>query len=55
MTLVPLAHLAHWYFWPLYALPVLIVLWSAIATTLRERRADRESERRPGGDPEPRG
>jgi hypothetical protein len=40
--LLPLAHLGHWYFWPLYALPVLIVLWSAIATTRRERRASRE-------------
>ena len=39
-----LAHATHWYFWPLYALPVLIVLWSAIATTLRERRARREED-----------
>ena len=39
-----LAHAAHWYFWPLYALPVLIVLWSAVATTLRERRAHRDEE-----------
>jgi heme exporter protein D len=44
--ILPLAHLGHWYFWPLYALPVLIVLWSAIATTLRERRAGREEEER---------
>jgi hypothetical protein len=43
-----LAHLAHWYFWPLYALPVLIVLWSAIATTLRERRASKEEEDKRG-------
>jgi hypothetical protein len=43
-----LAHAAHWYFWPLYALPVLIVLWSAIATTLRERRDSREEEEREG-------
>ena len=41
-----LAHVAHWYFWPLYGLPVLIVLWSVIATTLRERRASREEEPR---------
>jgi hypothetical protein len=39
-----LAHATHWYYWPLYALPVLIVLWSAIATTLRERRASRDEE-----------
>jgi len=44
--LLPLAHLGHWYFWPLYALPVLIVLWSAIATTLRERRSSREEGKR---------
>jgi hypothetical protein len=43
--MLPLAHLAHWYLWPLYALPVLIVLWSVIATTLRERRASREEAR----------
>jgi hypothetical protein len=52
--LLPLAHLAHWYFWPLYALPVLIVLWSAIATTLRERRGEREGEGRSGRGPGPR-
>ncbi len=45
-----LAHATHWYFWPLYALPVLIVLWSAIATTLRERRASREEEDGRGSD-----
>jgi hypothetical protein len=39
-----LAHATHWYYWPLYALPVLIVLWSAIVTTLRERRASRDEE-----------
>jgi hypothetical protein len=44
--LIPLAHMAHWYFWPLYALPVLIVLWSAIATTVRERRSRNEEEKR---------
>jgi hypothetical protein len=44
--LLLLAHIAHWYFWPLYLLPVLIVLWSAIATTLRERRARDEEEKR---------
>jgi hypothetical protein len=45
--LLPLAHIAHGYFWPLYAVPVLIVLWSVIATTLRERRSSREEEKRP--------
>lgn len=46
--LLPLAHAAHWYFWPLYGLPVLIVLWSVIATTLRERRSSREGEKKRG-------
>jgi hypothetical protein len=40
------AHIAHWYFWPLYALPVLIVLWSVIATTRRERRSSKGGQRR---------
>jgi hypothetical protein len=44
--LLLLAHMAHWYFWPLYVLPVLIVLWSAIATTVRERRSSNEEEKR---------
>jgi hypothetical protein len=43
-----LAHVTHWYFWPLYGLPVLIVLWSVIATTVRERRASRDEETRRG-------
>jgi hypothetical protein len=43
---VLLAHVGHWYFWPLYALPVLIVLWSVVATTIRERRASRKEETR---------
>jgi hypothetical protein len=44
--LLTLAHIGHWYFWPLYGLPVLIVLWSVIATTLRERRSGREEDDR---------
>ena len=44
MSPLVLAHLGHWYFYPLYAIPVVIVLASAIATTLRERRAKRERE-----------
>jgi len=47
-VLLPLAHLGHWYFWPLYALPVLIVLWSAISTTRRERRAARDGQKTRG-------
>jgi hypothetical protein len=41
---LPLAHLAHWYWYPLYALPVLIVLWSAISTARRQRRIDRQKD-----------
>jgi hypothetical protein len=39
--LLPVAHAGHWYFWPLYALPLLIVLWSVVRTTIRERRDSR--------------
>jgi hypothetical protein len=35
---VPLAHLGHWAFYVLYAVPVLIVLGSIVLTTLRQRR-----------------
>jgi hypothetical protein len=39
MTVVlPLAHLLHWYFMPLYALPMVIVLYSTIKETIRQRR-----------------
>jgi hypothetical protein len=37
-TLLPLAHLLHWYFMPLYAAPILIVLYSTIRETIRQRR-----------------
>jgi hypothetical protein len=47
--MLPLAHAGHWYFFPLYAIPVAIVLWSAIATTLRTRRERGEGE--PGDGP----
>jgi hypothetical protein len=43
-TMLPLAHLGHWYFFPLYAVPVIIVLFSAITTTLRERKAKRDED-----------
>lgn len=35
---LPLAHLLHWYFMPLYAAPMLIVLYSTIKETIRQRR-----------------
>jgi cytochrome c-type biogenesis protein CcmH/NrfF len=44
--MIPLAHLGHWYFYPLYAVPVVIVLFSAITTTIRERRAHRDEEQK---------
>jgi hypothetical protein len=44
-TIVPLAHLLHWYFMPLYALPILIVLYTTIRETLRQRK-DKDRERR---------
>jgi hypothetical protein len=37
-TILPLAHLLHWYFMPLYAAPILIVLYSTIRETIRQRR-----------------
>jgi hypothetical protein len=44
-AVLPLAHLGHWYWYPLYALPALIVLWSAFSTVRRQRRIDREKGR----------
>jgi hypothetical protein len=48
---LPLAHLGHWYFFPLYLAPVLVVLYTAIRTFLEERRKGREeaSKRREDG------
>lgn len=34
---LPLAHVGHWFFYVLYAVPVLIVLASIVLTTLRQR------------------
>ena len=47
---LPVAHAGHWYFWPLYALPLLIVLWSVVRTAIRERREARRvgTERKRG-------
>jgi hypothetical protein len=41
---LPAAHLTHWYFWPLYAAPVLIVLGAAILSSVRQRREDAEAD-----------
>jgi hypothetical protein len=43
--LIPLAHAAHWYFLPLYAAPVLLVLYSALRTARQERRERGETSR----------
>ena len=38
---LPIAHLLHWYFLPLYALPILIVLYTIVRDMVRERRRRR--------------
>jgi len=35
---LPLAHLGHWYFIPLYVAPPLLILMSAIRAARKERR-----------------
>ncbi len=44
-VLLPLAHLLHWYFMPLYAAPMVIVLYSTIRETIRQRREGEEEEK----------
>ena len=44
MTVLPLAHLGHWWMYFLYGVPVIIVLFSVVTTTLRERREGREEK-----------
>ena len=44
-VMLPLAHLLHWYFMPLYALPILIVLYTTIRETIRQRREKAKSDR----------
>jgi len=44
MTVLPLAHLGHWWMYVLYGVPVIIVLFSVVTTTLRERREGREEK-----------
>ena len=43
--LIPVGHAAHWYFLPLYAIPVGIVIWSVLGT-LRQRRHVEGQEKR---------
>jgi hypothetical protein len=42
---LPLAHLGHWYFIPLYVAPAILILFSAIRTSLKERRKENETKR----------
>lgn len=51
---LPLAHLLHWYFMPLYAAPMLILLYSTIKETLRQRR-ENEPPKEPKQEPEEKG
>jgi hypothetical protein len=44
--LLPFAHAAHWYFMPLYAAPVLLVLYGALKTARDERRQPPERKSR---------
>jgi hypothetical protein len=39
---LPLEHLGHWYFIPLYVAPPLLILYSAIRAARKERRKPRE-------------
>jgi hypothetical protein len=39
---LPIAHAGHWALYVLYAVPILIVLGSIVANTLRDRRGHRE-------------
>jgi hypothetical protein len=49
--LVPIAHAGHWYFWPLYAAPIFVVLWSVVRATINERREE-EKRGSEGSDPD---
>jgi hypothetical protein len=44
VVVLPLAHLLHWYFMPLYAAPMVIVLYSTIKETIRQRREGEEEK-----------
>ncbi len=46
---LPLAHLGHWYFIPLYVAPAVLVFFAAIRSTVKERRRARRGERGSSG------
>jgi heme exporter protein D len=45
VSVVPLAHLGHWYLWIPYAIPVIVVLGASIHALRQQRREDRERDR----------
>jgi hypothetical protein len=49
VTLIPLAHVGHWWGYILYAVPVIIVLVSVVTTMLRERRGGGSEDEPPDG------
>jgi hypothetical protein len=46
---LPLAHVGHWGWYFLYAVPVVVVLASIVANVLRSRRENRGSGQQPDG------
>jgi uncharacterized membrane protein HdeD (DUF308 family) len=42
---LPIAHAGHWAIYALYAVPFIVVGFSIVTTTLRQRREGREAER----------
>jgi flagellar biosynthesis/type III secretory pathway M-ring protein FliF/YscJ len=44
---IPFAHAGHWALWILYAIPILIVAFAIVRSTLAQRRA-RSEEEEPG-------
>ena len=42
MTTLPLAHAGHYALYVLYAVPVLVVIWSILLSAIRDRRTRRD-------------
>ena len=42
---LPIAHAGHWAIYALYAIPFIVVGFSIVTTTLRQRREGRDTER----------
>jgi hypothetical protein len=43
-TVIPLAHLGHWYLWIPYVIPVVVVLAASLYAFRQQRREDRDRE-----------